>query len=460
MDAATVVPSRRVDMWYEGSARQRRLTVGLRIFLLIPQVVVLFFLYIGAIVAVFIGWFGALFTGRLPTWVHNFVTDVLRWSTRVSAYGYLLTDQYPPFSMEDEDYPARPVMPAPGPLNRWSVLFRWVLVVPAAVFARIVQFGLSFPLLIVAWFIVLISGRMPPVLYAPYAALVRYEIRLSAWFWMLTSEYPWGMLGDPAVPVALPPPPSFAPGDASWTPPPPAGATEPMVPGPADATGISATHDEPSGQTPPPHWPPPMPAPTGASTAGVPGMPPPSPWERVAPPTPPPADDPGRGRLVLTGAARGWMVAAIVWGSLLFLAQSAIQAAVTNNYKSSTAQQFNTTSSDVAAVNKAILTAASAAAQCTTISTVAPSQQVAADKLSQLHDDLSGMSLPENAVNSARAVESDASQLATIFQRLESAPDCATYRSIARSSDFASVLNSYPSDIGQLLSVLHADATS
>ena len=153
------------------------------------------------------------------------------------------------------------------------------------------------------------------------------------------------------------------------------------------------------------------------------------------------------------------MIAAIVWGSILLLAQSAIQAAVNNN-AASTVQQFNTTSSDVGAVNQAILAAASNARSCTSMSTLAPSQQKAADALSQLHDDLSGMSLPGNAVNSARAVESDASQLATIFQRLAAAPDCATYHSIARSSDFASVLNSYPSDIGQLLSVLHADATS
>jgi hypothetical protein len=94
------------------------------------------------------------------------------------------------------------------------------------------------------------------------------------------------------------------------------------------------------------------------------------------------------------------------------------------------------------------------------MSSVAPSQQDAASKLSQLANDLESMDLPDNAKNSARAVESDATQLATIFRHLGAAPNCTVYRQIGRSSDFATVLNSYPSDVGQLLSVLHADATS
>ena len=47
-------------------AEQRRLTVLLRIILLIPQWVALWALGIAAEVIAVIGWFGALFTGRLP----------------------------------------------------------------------------------------------------------------------------------------------------------------------------------------------------------------------------------------------------------------------------------------------------------------------------------------------------------------------------------------------------------
>ena len=122
-DAAMATPTRRVDMWYAGTAPQRRLTVGFRIILAIPQLIVLYFLSIAAGIVLVIGWFAALFMGRLPEWVHSFISGVVRWTTRVYAYMYLLTDRYPQFSLDDEDYPARPILPAPGPLNRWTVLF-------------------------------------------------------------------------------------------------------------------------------------------------------------------------------------------------------------------------------------------------------------------------------------------------------------------------------------------------
>lgn len=69
-------------------------------FLAIPHYVVLFFLWIGAVVAVILAWFAILFTGRYPRGLFDYVVGVGRWSLRVYAYGFLLvTDRYPPFSL-------------------------------------------------------------------------------------------------------------------------------------------------------------------------------------------------------------------------------------------------------------------------------------------------------------------------------------------------------------------------
>ena len=69
-------------------------------FLAIPHYVVLFFLVIGAAVAIIVAWFAILFTGRYPHNLFNFVVGVLRWSNRVNGYAFLLvTDQYPPFQL-------------------------------------------------------------------------------------------------------------------------------------------------------------------------------------------------------------------------------------------------------------------------------------------------------------------------------------------------------------------------
>jgi hypothetical protein len=68
--------------------------------LAIPHYIVLTFLAIAAFVCIVIAWFAILFTGRYPRGLFEFVVGVGRWSTRVSAYAFLLvTDRYPPFSL-------------------------------------------------------------------------------------------------------------------------------------------------------------------------------------------------------------------------------------------------------------------------------------------------------------------------------------------------------------------------
>ncbi len=71
-------------------------------FLAIPHYIVLFFLYIAAVVSVIIAWFAILFTGRYPRGLFDFVVGVTRWSLRVEVYAFILTtDRYPPFSLSD-----------------------------------------------------------------------------------------------------------------------------------------------------------------------------------------------------------------------------------------------------------------------------------------------------------------------------------------------------------------------
>jgi hypothetical protein len=69
--------------------------------LIIPQVIVLFFVYIAAAVVVVIAFFAILFTGRYPRGLFDFMAGVVRWTLRVDNYArWLMTDRYPPFSLE------------------------------------------------------------------------------------------------------------------------------------------------------------------------------------------------------------------------------------------------------------------------------------------------------------------------------------------------------------------------
>ncbi len=68
--------------------------------LAIPHIFVLFFLFIGAVLAIIVAWFAILFTGRYPRALFDYVVGVARWALRVQAYATLLvTDRYPPFSL-------------------------------------------------------------------------------------------------------------------------------------------------------------------------------------------------------------------------------------------------------------------------------------------------------------------------------------------------------------------------
>ncbi len=69
----------------------------IRAVLLIPHLVVLVFVGIVAYVIMIIAPFGILFTGSFPEGMHRFMTGLVRWGQRISAYLYGLTDQYPPF---------------------------------------------------------------------------------------------------------------------------------------------------------------------------------------------------------------------------------------------------------------------------------------------------------------------------------------------------------------------------
>jgi uncharacterized protein DUF4389 len=68
--------------------------------LLVPHFIALFVLVLVQGLVMFIAFFVVLFTGRWPEGMRSFVVGVNRWGFRVTAYLYLLYDEYPPFSLD------------------------------------------------------------------------------------------------------------------------------------------------------------------------------------------------------------------------------------------------------------------------------------------------------------------------------------------------------------------------
>ncbi len=83
--------------------------------LAIPHYIVLLFLRIGVFFVVLVSFFAVLFTGKWPEGMRSFVVGVSRWSLRVVTYAAFMTDEYPPFSLEDGSPGRAPAVITGGP---------------------------------------------------------------------------------------------------------------------------------------------------------------------------------------------------------------------------------------------------------------------------------------------------------------------------------------------------------
>lgn len=198
--------------------------------LVVPHVVVLFFLWVAFFVLTVAAGFAILFTGRYPRSVFEFNVGVMRWTWRVSFYALSAfgTDRYPPFTLAaDDSYPADFTVDHPERLSRGLVLVKWwLLALPhylvVAVFAggwsvgwndawRVGGGGLIALLAFVAVVVLAFRGRYPEPIFDFVMGMNRWCYRVFAYAALLRDEYPPFRLDsggtDPgSVPVAPPPP--------------------------------------------------------------------------------------------------------------------------------------------------------------------------------------------------------------------------------------------------------------
>jgi hypothetical protein len=171
--------------------RRSRPTTFFRLILAIPVVIVLYVYGIIATFAIVIAWFAIVITGRYPKGLYDFVAGFTRFLTRVTAYAALLCDPYPPFSgAEDPSYPVRMIFA--GPLERYSrakTLFRIILAIPIVILRYVMGLLLEIGA-VAAWFIVLVTGKMPRGLFDLMVLANSYTARSDAYLYLLTETYP------------------------------------------------------------------------------------------------------------------------------------------------------------------------------------------------------------------------------------------------------------------------------
>ena len=185
-----------VQLIAAGPAQQRRLTVAFRLILAIPHIFALLCLNLGGFVLAFAGWWAALFIGRLPGFAVSYLAGLARWNARVLGYLLLLTDVYPPFTVDDAPgYPVVIAIPERERLNRFAVFFRGTLAIWANIVANAVGGGAAI-VAFVAWLITLVTGKLPAPLHLAFTAVLRYQTRYYCYLGLLTPTYPWKLFGD------------------------------------------------------------------------------------------------------------------------------------------------------------------------------------------------------------------------------------------------------------------------
>ena len=190
---------------YQGS--RNRLSVLLRIILAIPILVVGAFIggYFDtgnrelneALLPISAG--GVLFIGPLlmivfrkkyPRWWFDWNLELSRFTLRVSAFLLVLRDEYPSTDEEQSAHLQIEYPNAETDLNRIFPIFKWLLAIPHYIILAVLWI-LVIPVTILAWLLILATGRYPQAMFEFVVGVLRWSNRVGAYAFLLTTDrYP------------------------------------------------------------------------------------------------------------------------------------------------------------------------------------------------------------------------------------------------------------------------------
>jgi hypothetical protein len=397
--------------------RRSRLSVAFRLLLVLPQLVVLYVLLLVGVVAVVVGWFAALVLGRLPEPIARYLCHLTRYTTRVYAYLCFLTDRYPPFEFTAAGYPVE-VDLAPGRLNRLAVLFRLFLVIPASILSSLAFAGYLMVSFII-WLVVLVAGRVPSLLFDATTALLRYSMRTTAYTWLVTAAYPWGLFGDQPGPTgpSASPAPVTAPGEAVPDTATLASTPEGLQPVPSTTTlasppeGLQPVPSTTTLASPPEGL---QPVPSTTTLA--------SPPEGLEPPAPP------RGLLVLSAGAKGLVVLFLVLGIAQYVASGVVSVTTTSNARKTTQASSDLTAAHNTLAGRVQQYQQQISACPAELSCVQSADRELADAFAAFATELRGIAFPASAQAEAAELGDLADRIANSLQEQATAGSPEEYQ--------------------------------
>jgi hypothetical protein len=170
--------------------RRSRLTVFFRLVLAAPHYVWLTLWSLVALLAAVLNWLWTLITGTPSQALRRFLLAYLRYQLHVSAFLYLIANPFPGFTGAEGSYPIELRATENARQNRWSVLARAPLALPALLIASVYS-SLLLVIAILGWFAALATGKMPLGLRNAGALALRYAAQTWGYLLVVTDAYPY-----------------------------------------------------------------------------------------------------------------------------------------------------------------------------------------------------------------------------------------------------------------------------
>jgi hypothetical protein len=169
--------------------QRNRVTAIFRLIVAIPHMIVAQVWGYVAELAAIPQWFIIVFTGKRNESIFEFQQTYLGYYGRVISYSALIHDVFPPFGNDVGAVPVRTDIRYEESGNRITTLFRFIVIIPAALLLVVVAIG-AYVVLFISWLAILFTGKQSRGMWDFVVKFVRLLLRVQAYALLMTDTYP------------------------------------------------------------------------------------------------------------------------------------------------------------------------------------------------------------------------------------------------------------------------------
>jgi hypothetical protein len=164
------------------------------LYIYLPHGFILMFVGLWSAVLQFVAFWVILFTGRYPQSMFEFQVGLMKWSVRLSARMYNVSDGYPAFGIKASDEHTDMVVPYPEKVSRLLTLVRllfgiFYVYIPHGFILMFRAFFVGI-LIFLAWWVVLFTAKYPGMMHRWVVGQLRWQMRMILYMMFMTDTYP------------------------------------------------------------------------------------------------------------------------------------------------------------------------------------------------------------------------------------------------------------------------------